>query len=296
MAIATHRVTSLTEFVTKVVQIRNGWYEEDKARAKKCDEAEEGPPQLWFRGQVNSKWELRPKIYRPGKNYDEDEIRMDFKLRGVQLIGEPRVPKDDREWYFLMQHFGSPTRLLDWTDGALIGLYFAVKKPTQYSEAAVWMLDPVWLNRRVLNELDENNYVSGIMLPHWKEADAWFPEPFEQALHVSYPVAIDPPHVARRVSVQRSRFTIHGRSKSGLDILAKRISKARLVKFVIPKSAARGILTDLATCGIVETSVFPDLEGLSRELETKWVQLTPRERKARKAKRGEVADRGSRKV
>jgi len=135
------------------------------------------------------------------------------------------------------------------------------------------MLDPVWLNRKVLNELDENNYVSGVLLPHWKEAEAWFPEPFEQALHVAYPVAIDPPHVARRVSVQRSRFTIHGRSKSGLDILAKRIQKARLVKFVIPQNAARGILKDLATCGIVETSVFPDLEGLSRELETKWQQL-----------------------
>src|SRR2546429_3224496 len=58
-----------------------------------------------------------------------------------------------------------------------------------------------------------------------------------------------------------------------LDILAKRIQKVRLVKFVIPQNAARGILKDLATCGIVETSVFPDLEGLSRELETKWQQL-----------------------
>lgn len=130
--------------------------------------------------------------------------------------------------------------------------------------------------------IDENNYVSGIMLPHWKEAEPWFPEPFEQALYVTYPVAIDPPHVARRVSVQRSRFTIHGRSKSGLDTLAKRIAKSRLVKFVIPGTAAKGILKDLATCGIVETSVFPDLEGLSRELETKWVQLGLGEQKSRK--------------
>jgi hypothetical protein len=90
------------------------------------------------------------------------------------------------------------------------------------------MLDAVWLNRKLLNQIDENNYISGILLPHWKEAEPWFPEPFEQTLLVTYPVAIDPPHVARRVSVQRSRFTLHGKSKSGLDVLARRMSNARL--------------------------------------------------------------------
>jgi hypothetical protein len=283
MAIPSYGITSLPDYVNQVVKIRNRWHEEDIERAKKCEDDEAtAPPQLWFRGQVNGKWELRPKLYRTGKDYDEDEIRTEFKLRGVQLIGEPRVPKDDREWYFLMQHYGAPTRLLDWTDGALIGLYFAVKSQTRGRDAAVWMLDPVWLNQKVLTQIDENNYVSGILLPHWKEAEAWFPEPFEQALHVTYPVAIDPPHVARRVSVQRSRFTVHGRSKSGLDVLARQMPNARLVKFSIPINLTKTILKDLATCGIVETSVFPDLEGLSRELETKWAQFGFGEQKPRK--------------
>jgi hypothetical protein len=282
MAIASYRVDSLPDYIRQVVEIRNRWNKEDIESATKREEDYSGPPPLWFRGQTNGVWELRPKLYRTGKNYDEDEIRTEFKLRGVQLMGEPHVPKDDREWYFLMQHYGAPTRLLDWTDGALIGLYFAVKSPSRNREAAVWMLDPVWLNGKVLSEIDEKNYISGILLPHWKEAEPWFPEPFEQALHVTYPVAIDPPHVARRVSVQRSRFTVHGKSKRGLDILARRMPKARLVKFAIPENSAKGILMDLATCGIVETSVFPDLEGLSRELETKWVQLGLGEQKSRK--------------
>lgn len=283
MPITSYRVRSLPNYVSQVVETRNRWHEEDLERAKECEEDEDPcPSQVWFRGQANAAWELRPKLYRTGKNYDEDEIRTEFKLRGVQLIGEPHVPKDDREWYFLMQHFGAPTRLLDWTDGALIGLYFAIKSQTRYREAAVWMLDPVWLNRKVLTKLDENNHISGILLPHWKEAEAWFPEPFEQALYVAYPVAIDPPHVARRVSVQRSRFTVHGKSKSGLDILARRLPKGRLVKFLIPQNLVRAILKDLETCGIVETSVFPDLDGLSRELETKWTQLGLGEQKPRK--------------
>jgi hypothetical protein len=135
------------------------------------------------------------------------------------------------------------------------------------------MLDPVWLNHEVMNELDENNYVEGILLPDWSEADPWFPEPFESVLHVSYPVAIDPPHVARRVSVQRSRFTVHGKSMRGLDALAARMQKPRLAKFLISRAVGSQILNDLSTCGIMQTSVFPDLEGLSKELETKWTQL-----------------------
>jgi FRG domain len=170
-------------------------------------------------------------------------------------------------------HYGAPTRLLDWTDGALIALYFPVKSQGRHANAAVWMLDPVWLNHEVMNELDENNYVEGILLPDWSEADPWFPEPFESVLYVPYPVAIDPPHVARRVSVQRSRFTVHGKSMRGLDALVARMTKPRLVKFVIPKSVGRQILKDLSTCGIMQTSAFPDLVGLSKELETKWTQL-----------------------
>jgi hypothetical protein len=273
MAIPTYRVTSLSNFIDQVARLRDDWQAADIEHAKKCDEEEPDPASIWFRGQGNSRWLLRPKLYRHGQKFNEDEIRTEFKLRAFQLMSESHVPSDDKEWYFLMQHYGAPTRLIDWTDGALIALYFAVQPQERYSNAAVWMLDPVWFNHEVLNELDQNNYIEGILLPNWKEADPWFPEPFETVLHVTYPVAIDPPHVARRVSVQRSRFTVHGRSKRGIESLVARMSKARLVKFVIPKNVGKDILNNLSTCGIVETSVFPDLEGLSRELETKWTQL-----------------------
>jgi hypothetical protein len=188
-------------------------------------------------------------------------------------MSEPYMPKDDREWYFLMQHHRAPTRLLDWTDGALIALYFAVGSQKHYKNAAVWMLDPSWLNQEVLSKIDENNHIEGVLLPYWKEAEPWFPEPFEQVLHVTYPVAIDPPHLAHRISVQRSRFTVHGKSKRGLEPFVAGVPKPRLVKFVVPNRVGRQIFTNLSTCGIMETSVFPDLEGLSKELETKWTQL-----------------------
>jgi hypothetical protein len=154
-----------------------------------------------------------------------------------------------------------------------------VKSKHKFRNAAVWMLDPERLNEEVLKRVDPDNYLSGVLLPDWRETSDWFPEPFEQPLHVVLPVAVDPPHVARRVSVQRSRFTIHGKSKRGLDRLAQGFENIRLVKMVIPNNVGKEILRNLATCGIVETSVFPDLEGLSRELETKWTQFSPRKTK-----------------
>jgi len=115
----------------------------------------------------------------------------------------------------------------------------------------------------------DSSYLSGIALPEWKETDPWFPKPFEDALHPKMPLALDPPHVARRVSVQRSHFTIHGTDKEGLDRLAGQ-KDSRLVKITIGASGITDILDDLETYGIVETTIFPDLEGLSRELVRTW--------------------------
>jgi hypothetical protein len=56
------------------------------------------------------------------------------------------LPLYDRDWYFLMQQYGAPTRLLDWTEGALIGLFFAVKDNPGFYPAAVWVLDAWDLN------------------------------------------------------------------------------------------------------------------------------------------------------
>ena len=42
-------------------------------------------------------------------------------------------------WLELAQHYGVPTRLLDWTENALIALYFACES-NKNCDAVVWML------------------------------------------------------------------------------------------------------------------------------------------------------------
>jgi FRG domain-containing protein len=269
---------SLPEFLSTVVKLRNKWRNEDEKRATNRGDKTFEPGQDWYRGVANANYDLKPKVYRKSgfeavrryarQKTDEQEIRRAFKSCAAQMMTEPHLPQDEKGWYFLMQHYGAPTRLLDWTDGALLALYFAVRELRQPRDAAVWVLDPTWLNEKSLGG-EEETYLSGIMLPEWKETDPWFPTPFEETLHPKMPLALDPPHVARRVSVQRSHFTIHGTDRNGLDqFVGKRGS--RLVKIIIGRKGIANILDDLATYGIVETTIFPDLEGLSRELIRAW--------------------------
>lgn len=216
----------------------------------------------WFRGQRLASWPLLPNLYRRRLADAETDLRMEFRRRAMQLI-PGRMPADDWQWYFLMQHHGAPTRLLDWTDSALVALFFAVSSnaagsPRVDADAAVWMLDPWALNGAVLG--DHRVYDTS-----WSHAAAYLPVLPSADLEPSLPIAIDPPHFTTRVAVQRSHFTVFGSDPDGLARVASGYERM-LAKVTIPRRAIAQVRIDLGTCGIRDTSVFPDLEGLSREL------------------------------
>lgn len=216
----------------------------------------------WFRGHRDCEWDLKPTLYRAGLEDDETDLRAEFQRRSGHLPLE-REPRTQWEWYFLMQHYRAPTRLLDWTDSALVALFFAVTAndpidPKVVCDAAVWVLDPWWLNMRVIGR-------QSLLLPDFQEARSYLPDLYGRTIRRALPAAIDPPHVARRVGVQRSHFTVFGTQADGLKRLATR-RNSRLIRIRLPKSAIPYMRLDLTTCGVCDTVVFPDLEGLSREL------------------------------
>jgi FRG domain len=190
MLLSTPPIESLYDFLKVVFEFRRKWTLEDAEHDAKCD-TKRSPTQLWFRGLSSVQHDLKPSVYRLSEP-DEDEIWSGFMRQGLQLAPDIRLPKDHVEWYFLMQHHGAPTRLLDWTDGALLGLYFALREHPQIdrgkcqheiNDAAVWALDPVWLNRKSL----PNSYTEGVLLYDWSEIEPWFPEPLNEKLHGEKP-------------------------------------------------------------------------------------------------------------
>lgn len=251
---------NLPEFLTAVMELTKRWFSNEKNW---------GP---WFRGHGDARWKLTPKLYRDnpparGIRVVEDELRQEFVMRAPSLSDER--PQNSWEWYFLMQHSGAPTRLLDWTESALIALYFAVRDKQDEGDGAVWVLDPWWLNKVVVDigEVIPPGAEAGLFEKDSERYRDWLPDRYEVPgpLKVALPAAVYPTHFAKRISSQRSCFTIHGSRPDGFDGLPSG-AEARLKKLIVPGSCAKEMEDSLSIAGIDEVAAFPDLDGLGRSL------------------------------
>lgn len=261
----------LESYLKLVRDVRDKWSD----GTTHCVGEEETP---WYRGQGDASWGLVPKIYRPEFAYaDEKELRHEFQSAGLQLVGIS-VPKDRWDWYFLMQHYGAPTRLLDWTTNPLVALFFALESHSEKQltcDAAVWILDPWWLNKGQIPGVD------GPMLPEWEEAGLFLPD-LEDAftgkqVRRSLPVAIEPPHVDRRLSSQGARFIVFGKAKDltttslvrGIRT-KRRIRKVKLCQVTVPALAVGRLLKEVDQLGLNRAVLFPDLSGLAAHMCYRW--------------------------
>jgi hypothetical protein len=259
------RVRCLAEFLDAVNAIQDKW---------KCDTAVD----LWFRGEStkHKTTSLVPKVYRPERPVDElleTEYRVfqEFTRCGHQLCDV--IPEDDWEWYFLMQHHGAPTRLLDWSDGALIALHFAIADGAGDEEhRVVYVIDPDWLDSAAGNPTESH-------LPPKDDdeeddsADAYLPrDDYDRHPLPDRPLVLTFPHFTRRIGAQRSRFVAIGRDRNWLQSL--RSADGRLAAIQIDGASADAIKGELRTCGVTESVIFPDLDGLGAEMNSLWRSFT----------------------
>ena len=205
-----------------------------------------------FRGQ-NTKKGLLPRFARLAKELEFDEplqaeraLLNQFKRRAMPFL-RGMQPKDDFEWLALAQHHGLPTRLLDWTASPLVALWFAVEEdPTEEDHAVVYALD--------------------VAPEHRLQPDR--PDLFS----LRRTVVFEPAHVARRISAQSGWFTAHWYiEKQNRFIALERQPRFRkhLTKYVIMRDNVLVIRRELVSLGISPAALFPDLDGLSRDLVTR---------------------------
>jgi hypothetical protein len=199
-----------------------------------------------FRGQPED-WPLVPKIGRLELDRpvaEAERVILDiFKQQSLPYL--ERVPASDWEWLAIAQHYGLPTRLLDWTLNPLVALWFAVSRPPSAARnGVVWVFKPASKDFvRVVHE-----------------------KPFSG----NRTKVFRPSHLAERIRVQAGYFSVHKyikKSRQFAPFDKIRLYQPHLTKLVVLRSAFSAIRFSLDQYGMNHSTVFPGLDGLSRHIE-----------------------------
>jgi len=215
--------------------------------------------EVWWRGHSDATWQLVPSVLRDpsvGPLYEKN-ITMLFQQRARTRHHGCPDDEDWPAWLFLMQHYRLPTRLLDWTESALVATYFAVNEKRD-KDATLWALDPHALNEDQTGSRGLIRAVHDLVLPHLKGAFTNVQPPASAPT-----LALIADEVDQRMMMQLSAFTIHG-SPQPLEAFAGR-SKF-VTSFTIPHGAKQRLFEQLFRLGIRGFNLFPDLEHLASDI------------------------------
>ena len=106
---------------------------------------------FWFRGHSSTSYRLVPSALRFA-----EEVKRTSAIAGIRDVQRilsyklPRPPaaSERLKWLQIAQHYGYPTRLLDWTQNPVVALYFACCDQFD-KDGLVAVMRPVELNAQV---------------------------------------------------------------------------------------------------------------------------------------------------
>lgn len=243
----------------------------------------------WYRGVGRAKtYRLSPGLFRfPHSKEIKDLLKLervmleDFRRQGVFHNEQHNNNAKDAEFklLFMMQHYGIPTRLLDWSTNPFIALYFALS--TAHSEkgkfkedACVWVLNPTTWNKEALKLVVGD--VIGPLTHGSSSADSYGAkvmigndlEPSALQSMQERPAAILGISNNARMFAQRGVFTIFGRDVSPMEDQFEKngFPDECLRQIIIPKDNIAQMLNVLIRLGYTDSVSYPDLQGLAMEI------------------------------
>ena len=238
---------------------------------------------LWYRGCGKLSYELKPCLYRHKKSKTIEEfmgleklLLARFQQRSIPF--HSRSLTDCWDWLFLMQHYGVPTRLLDWSESPLMALFFAVTsaphslnsqgRPEFSSDASIWFLDPERWNKHAI---DITSFTASVLTTDDVNASAYKPIG-DISIMKSLPIAIYGAHNSQRIVAQRGVFVCFGKDTRPMEMMYEYggFPADCLIRWTIKKRSLPFMYEALKRHGLTDSVAFPDLDGLSREIRREY--------------------------
>ncbi len=228
-----------------------------KKQRKKFDE------DIWFRGQSDIDWTLSPGILRLSKTTSESSLLTRFKQSAAMLIN--KSTKDDFDWLFLMQHYGVPTRLLDWSESPLAALYFAVQNDLHDAkDGALWLLKPTELNKIANISTDEKNFIPSFDDEELKNYSVKTLS--QNPRNTLAPIATIATRNSTRIQAQLGVFTIHHLDNKPIEDFC---TNDEVIKLKIPASHKAKLREELSLLEVNKFTLFPELSSIGEILKNK---------------------------
>ncbi len=215
---------------------------------------------FWFRGHSHVDHKLAPSALRYGQDESRERalaLVADMKRFLEMKLSRPPATDDDLGWMQVAQHYGLPTRLLDWTQNAAVALFFACCNDPNM-DGLVAILNPIELNQEVDPRAPR--------IFNW-EKDATIIRPYFRLggrvnARGKRTIAINPTWNTERIAMQQGVFTLHGSRSFALD----RKQASSLLYVPILREHKESLLNELERVGIGEMFIFPEPEHICAHL------------------------------
>jgi len=213
--------------------------------------------------------DLTTSLARVGPGADLAKVEVSL-LRNFRKYAYGTTPAQvDWIWHWLAvgQHYGLPTRLLDWSYSPLVALHFATADPAMYDQdGIVYCANFIEANRRLPGRLrrtlvkEHSDTVTVEMLSSFSS--------FRSLEHLSaepFVLFLEPPSLDLRMLTQFTLFSLMSCATVQLDSwFAAHPELARRV--IVPAALKWEIRDKLDQANVSERTLFPGLDGLSRWL------------------------------
>ncbi|MEZ4598387.1 MAG: FRG domain-containing protein [Syntrophotaleaceae bacterium] len=220
-----------------------------------------------FRGLSDAGYRLETTLIRLGGDYGRLEHHL---LRNFKKYAHGQGVQEGSFWHWMSvaQHYGLPTRLLDWTYSPFIAMHFATANICKFNvDGAIWAVNYVKTRKLLpdtlrlrLDQEGANVFTVEMLAELITNREQLAAMAAEDSV-----IFFEPPSMQERIVNQHAFFSVMSDPEKSLcDCLRGHSDMWR--KVVIPAELKWEIRDKLDQANITERVLFPGLDGLSQWL------------------------------